>query len=179
MLARKPASQSPLVNPYTSAMITQSPKPENAKLRTTFLVSFCKPVSSCLMLCKDLPIFPNSVFKPVPHTWTIPSPPTTKVPEYKNGELSPPGRPISVVSFDSCLRTGTDSPVSKDSSTIKLLPSCRIPSAGTLSPSERMIISPRTTSRPAILLDAPSLITSALGLDMSRSASSARSVFCS
>ncbi len=50
-------------------------------------------------------------------------------------------------------------------------------SAGTRSPSETTMTSPRTTSRPGILFCSPSRITRALGLERSRKASRARSVF--
>ena len=120
-------------------------------MRTTRLVSFWSSVSSDSMACKDLPILPNSVYMPVAATFAMPTPPTTKVPEYMKGELSPPGRPISVDSSASVLCTGTDSPVSSDSSIIRLLQSSTIPSAGTLSSSERTMISPRTTSPPGMI----------------------------
>ena len=71
---------------------------------------------------------------------------------------------------DGVLRTGTDSPVSSDSSTDRLMPRRRTASAGTRSPSARTIRSPRTTSRPAIRRWAPPRTTSARGLERSRSA---------
>ena len=75
------------------------------------------------------------------------------------------------------LRTGTDSPVSKDSSAVRLVQDRRTASAGTRSPSARIAMSPRTTSRPAMRFFSPSRITEALGLDKSRKASKAPSVF--
>jgi hypothetical protein len=58
-------------------------------------------------------------------------------------------------------------------------PHSSTPSAGTRSPSDRTTRSPRTTSRPGILLRSPPLMTNARGLDRSRRASRVRSVFLS
>jgi len=74
------------------------------------------------------------------------------------------------------LLTGTDSPVSIDSSTDRLADCSSAMSAGTRSPSASSTMSPRTSSRLAILRATPSRSTSACGLDSSRSASSERSV---
>ena len=57
------------------------------------------------------------------------------------------------------LFTGTDSPVSMDSSTLKFLLSIKIMSAGTLSPSFKITISPTTIFLDGICISFPSLNT--------------------
>ena len=72
--------------------------------------------------------------------------------------------------------TGSDSPVSSDSSSIELVrrdAAARRPARGR--PRASSSRSPRTTSAPAMRSRSPSRTTSARGLDRSRSASSARS----
>jgi hypothetical protein len=72
--------------------------------------------------------------------------------------------------------TGTDSPVSSDSSIDTGAPSASRASAGTRSPSAIWIASPGTRPRASSCAQAPSRRTRATGLARSRSASSARSV---
>ena len=74
------------------------------------------------------------------------------------------------------LRTGTDSPVSRDSSSIKSCDLTRVASAATRSPSPMTMTSPRTTSRPAICNLSPSRTTKARGLARLRSASNTLSL---
>lgn len=69
-----------------------------------------------------------------------------------------------------CFKTGTDSPVNIDSSTVRLDASNSDMSAGIRSPSESRTMSPHTSSRPEILIVFPSRMTSACGPDSSRSA---------
>jgi hypothetical protein len=96
------------------------------------------------------------------------------------GRSSPPGRTrvTSSVKMPSrgSLRTGTDSPVSRDSSACRSLHERSTASAGTRSPSATSTMSPRATSLPGTYICRPSRITRARGLDRSRKASRARSV---
>ena len=125
----------------------------------------------------DWPILPISLCAPVAITSPIPVPRTTSEPENTYGRSSPPGRRLSRgASAREILRTGADSPVNSDSSICRSWHSLSAASAGTRSPSLSTTTSPRTTSRPAILLRTPSRITSARGLVRSRSASRTRSV---
>ena len=83
----------------------------------------------------------------------MPCPFTTNVPENTHGVASPPGGPMRAASAPGVarvLRTGTDSPVSADSSTERFTQSTITASAGTRSPSASRTTSPRTTSRPAM-----------------------------
>ncbi len=72
----------------------------------------------------------------------MPCPAVTRVPENTEGRSSPPGLSSARASADGNFRTGTDSPVSSDSSVERLMPRRRRPSAGTRSPSERTTRSP-------------------------------------
>ena len=139
-------------------------------------VSVCSIVGSGLVCSSALPILPSSVRGPVAAISTMPCPDVTRVPENTEGKSSPPGRSSARASADGTLRTGTDSPVSSDSSVERCSARRRRPSAGTRSPSARTTRSPRTTSRPAMRRRSPSRITRARGLERSRSASSACSV---
>ena len=87
----------------------------------------CGSISS-----SDCPIVPICVFRPVRVTLTTPWPLTTKVPA--NTDCS--------TVFD----TGSDSPVSMDSSSDNSCACNSVPSAGTRSPSARITLSSRTTS---------------------------------
>ncbi len=61
---------------------------------------------------------------------------------------SPPGWAIGLVPSQGVLRTGTDAPVSNDSSIDRLRQDTNAASAATRSPSDSTRMSPRTTSRP-------------------------------
>ena len=144
-----------------------------AAIRTSRAVSRCRgvdPVSSD-WIC--LPMRPRPVAAPVATTSATPCPLVTRLPEKIDGRSSPPGR--SSVSWPPAerLRTGTDSPVSSDSSAARFCAWRSTPSAGTRSPSATKTMSPRTTSRLAMRFRTPSRRTSARGLDRSRSAASA------
>jgi hypothetical protein len=119
------------------------------------------------------PVFPSCVAAPTARTLAVPVPRTTSVPEYSTVASSGADPPAAR------LRIGTDSPVSNDSSTSRFDEEIRATSAGTRSPSCTTTRSPRTSSRAAMRTRAPLRITSARGLERSRSASSARSVLCS
>jgi hypothetical protein len=148
-------------------------------VRTMEPVSFCSGVCSCSTAARAVPILPISDPAPVAFTIATPWPWTMRVPEYTKGVSSPPGRCRASPASPAALRTGTDSPVRRDSSADRLTPQRTTASAGTLSPSASIMRSPVTTSRPAILRLSPSRMTRARGLDRSRSASSVFSVFCS
>ena len=157
--------------------MVQSARPSTASPWTS------RPTSACSFVCSTstdwsaLPIAPISVRLPVARTSATPWPCTTRDPENTNGWSSPPGRAAACWPSQFTLRTGTDSPVRSDSSVARLLQDRTAASAGTRSPSVSTRISPGTTSRPAMRRCKPSRTTSARGLDRSRRASSARSVF--
>ncbi len=150
-----------------------------ARRFTKVPISLFSWVGSSLRESSAFPIFPISVFRAVAVTFTNPFPWTIIDPEYTNGRSSPPGMSIISPSIHSLFLTGTDSPVKRDSSASKLLLFRTRASAGTLSPSCKITVSPLTTSFPGILIVSPSRITSALGLARSFSASRAFSVFFS
>ncbi len=188
--ASTPCSQSPRVRPYTTTTMTQRVAPRAARRRTSRLVSSSIAVSSVSSDRSAFPILPSSVPLPVARTRATPWPWTTSDPEKTNGRSSPPGLAGPASGGDreagsapgggvriARLRTGTDSPVSSDSSTVRLVVSTRTASAGTRSPSTSMTRSPQTTSRPGIRFRLPPRMTSARGLERSRSASRARSAF--
>ncbi len=127
-------------------------------MRAVSRSSMVLPVSS---VASEAPMRPNSLRGPVAVTSARPWPRTSSVPE---NTLSP-----------ARLSTGSDSPVSSDSSAVRSVALISRASAGTRSPSARISRSPRTTSRPAMRLRSPSRSTIARGLERSRSASSARS----
>ena len=156
-----PASQSPRVATWYPARATDSTSANTATIFTILAVSRCSLVFSTSTASSDWPMRPNSVRSPVAITVARPWPFTTSVPEYTaaSGRFS----------------TGSDSPVSSDSSSIRSFAATSRASAGTRSPSSSRIRSPRTTSAPAIRVRTPSRTTTALGLDRSRNASSARS----
>ncbi len=166
----------PRVSPYMTTTTAHADMPTMANALTRRPVSRWSGVASIFTAASDFPIFPNSVETPTATTSAIPCPAVTRVPENTDGRSSPPGRSMAVAFSDATLFTGTDSPVRIDSSTAMLMPRRSMASAGTRSPSESTMRSPRTTSRPGILRLAPSLMTSARGLERSRSASSACSV---
>ena len=180
MPARNPCFHASALPPRVSAKATtttqQAPSPVIARRRTMRRVSVCSIVGSAFVCSRALPILPSSVRGPVAAISTMPWPEVTKVPENTEGKSSPPGRSRARASAEGTLRTGTDSPVSSDSSVARCSACRSRPSAGTRSPSARTTRSPATTSRPAIRRRWPSRITRARGLERSRSASSACSV---
>ena len=173
----RPSSQPPRVSADSSTTMAHSAAPSSANCRTKRVVSCCSGVDADTTPCKAPPIRPSCVRPPVAVTSTVPYPADTSAPENTNGRSSPPGAngPDSP-SRAARLRTGTDSPVSSDSSTDRSLASSTRASAGTRSPSRNSTRSPGTTSRPAMRTCCPSRTTSARGLDRSRRASSARSL---
>ena len=138
MPASRPSSQWPRVRPYTTTTSAAAPNPSSAIVRTRRSISRWRGVRSGSIVRRAVPIRPSSVPSPVSLTIAMPWPLTTSVPENTHGVASPPGRPIAserAWGSDSVLRTGTDSPVSVDSSTEKFTHCTSTPSAGTRSPS--------------------------------------------
>lgn len=128
----------------------------------------------------DFPMRPISVCIPIESTFTTHCHWTIMVPEKRKGRSSPPGLLfLKSIFSDADFLTGTDSQVSNDSSTLQFLLRKTTQSAGTLSHSCMMMISSFTTSLPAILICSPFLMTNALGLESSFSASNAFSVLFS
>ena len=115
---------------------------------------------------------PIAVTSPMPEPRTIKEPGKHARQVIAAGAMRLEGAPGAAA----ILRTGTDSPVSRDSSVWRSWLSTSTASAGTRSPSASTIKSPRTTSRPAMRLRSPSRMTRARGLVRSRSASRTRSV---
>ena len=178
MPASTPSSHPPRVSPYSSTVSVMTMALAIANIVTRRRVCSCSRGVSVSSVRRDCPILPISVRIPVDVTSAMPLPRTTSVPENTKGRSSPPvcGGPASVSGMLASLRTGTDSPVSSDSSSSRSSHCTTVASAATRSPSESTIRSPRTTSRPAMRTRSPSRITSARGLVRSRSDSSTRSV---
>ena len=175
--ARTASSHPPRRVPYSTTASAVTAPPTMANIRTNRRVWACNRGASVCSAPRDWPILPTSLRTPVAVTSAIPVPRTTSEPENTNGRSSPPGRLFkSFPSPRSTLRTGTDSPVSNDSSVCRSLHSTSTASAGTRSPSASTIRSPRTTSLPAMRTRSPSRITRARGLVRSRRASSTCSV---
>ena len=85
--------------------------------------------------------------------------------------LSPMGASAGT-SAAASFSTGTDSPVSAASCTLRFTDSSSLRSAGTLSPVSTETMSPTTSSRDSMTLITPSLITLQWGADIFSSASS-------
>lgn len=115
--------------------------------------------------CSDLAILPISVSSPVRMTIPCALPLTTMEEEYARFSLSPTEVYSSLLYMIwSSLATGRDSPVSKASSVSKLWQLNSLKSAGTVSPTLTMTISPGTTSFVGMMLALPLfLITWAFG----------------
>ena len=104
-------------------------------------------------------ILPNSVRAPVDTTTPRPLPACTTVPISAHPDSSASAVPAGVGSL--YLSTGSDSPVSTDSSHSRPLTSSSRTSAGTTSPSRNSITSPGTNSVTSTLAGCPSRITTA------------------
>ncbi len=110
-------------------------------------------------------IRPRALSGPVAVTTNTPRPRVTVVP----ADIAAAG-PVPAV-----LSTGTDSPVSADSSTCNAAPSTSHPSAGTMSPASTTTTSPGTICAAGTCCWAPPRTTRAVGAVSSLSAASARS----
>ena len=115
---------------------------------------------------------PISLRAPVAVTSARPWPATIIVPAYTHDAAAGPSIAPAAARF----ATGSDSPLSNDSSISRSLASSSRASAGTRSPSTSSRMSPHTTATPAMRSRWPSRQTRARGLVMSCSASSTRSV---
>ena len=131
--------------------------PMIASRRVSTAISVRKGDDSSSISTNERPIPPSLVRAPVPVTRMSPCPRTIRVPAYT---CPSPGN----------LSTASDSPVSMDSSAASSWACSTAPSAATRSPSVRIRMSSRTTSRPANRTGAPSRIASARGLERSRRA---------
>jgi hypothetical protein len=105
---------------------------------------------------------PSSVAGPVVVTTPRPRPLATMVPLKAMSVRSASGASGATDAVD--LSTGTDSPVSSDSSTRNELVATRRRSAGTRTPDSRSTTSPGTSSLEAISVVCPSRTTVAVGL---------------
>ncbi len=106
---------------------------------------FCKGVCISDALSSISAILPISVFIPVDTTTASALPCTTKVEENSIFFLSPKPAFLLGVSFED-FETAVDSPVNADSSHLRLLSLSSRQSAGTISPSSKIITSPATKS---------------------------------
>ena len=102
-----------------------------------FASARCRRGGSVSSVLKDCPILPISLRGPVAVTSAMPAPRTISAPENTCGRSSPPGRAGVILgeTARASLRTGTDSPVSSDSSACKSCACNNSASAGTRSPS--------------------------------------------
>ena len=114
---------------------------------------------------------PISVASPVPTTTPVPCPIVTSVPDHAEDDRSPSAASAATGSTD--FWTGTDSPVSADSSIWRLRAVIRRRSAGTRSPDARCTRSPGTSSSAGMVMRLPSRTTVALSDSMLRMAFSA------
>ncbi len=106
-------------------------------------------------------IAPSSVPAPVAYTTPVPRPLTTIVPAYPTPGRSP--RPVSAATVSVDLPTGSDSPVSIDSSTSRACASTRRMSAGTRLPDSSSTTSPGTREALATSRRRPPRTTRACG----------------
>ena len=173
MPASSPCSQSPRLRPQATARLAASPRPSTATQVTMRWVSCWTGVCPLVMACRDSPMRPSALRAPVATTMPRPEPCVTSVPEKTR---APDSSAAASGPVTACFITGTDSPVSNDSSTVRLDASSRCRSAGTRSPSASSTTSSTTSSRPAMRTAWPSRMTSARGLESSRRASSALSL---
>lgn len=178
MPASRPCTQSPPRSPCHS---TSSPLPASASVpnsRTSWRRLRCNGVAAGSIAASDAPMRPTCVPPPVALTSARPWPVVTRVPAYTCGRSSPPGGPAAAAASaasEGRLRTGTDSPVSRDSSTVSDWAWRSTASAATRSPSPSTIQSPGTISRVATRRTWPARSTRVCGVASSRRASSARS----
>ena len=118
-------------------------------------------------------IAPNSLRVPVPTMTPDPDPPCTTVPISAHEVSSAKDTAADTGATD--LATGTDSPVSTDSSHSRPVVVSRRRSAGTMSPSCRCTMSPGTNSRTSTRMGTPPRVTRAVFRICECSASAARS----
>ena len=156
----------------TSRLCSTATRNRNAHTATATMLSsfpmsasrFCRGVISLVSVPINPAIFPISVDIPVAVMIPTPLPQATVVDINAMLVLSP----ILFCPFGSspaALSTGTDSPVSADSSIFRFTASSSRRSAGTCLPTSRKTISPGTRSVPWISSSFPSRSTSALGLE--------------
>ncbi|OPZ88075.1 MAG: hypothetical protein BWY76_00142 [bacterium ADurb.Bin429] len=116
-------------------------------------------VSSVSALCTSVEIWPSSVLLPVAMTRPAACPAVTSVPEY--ARLWRSASAVAGGSGDVPFATGTDSPVSMDSSTRMSRTESRRKSAGTRSPASSNTTSPGTSNSASTRRAAPSRRTAA------------------
>ncbi len=179
MLSAMPASSAsshrPVINPWIATASALSPRPAIAKIATQRRVSASRPARAGTIFCSVVLMRPSCVRAPVAVTTAMPAPLTSRLPEYRLGRSSPPAAPCAGSADPSGrLRTGTDSPVSSDSSALTSSPATSSASAAMRSPSFTTSRSPTTTSRPAMRWRVPSRTTRACGALRSRSFASMR-----
>ena len=166
MPASAAPNQSPRAQAYSKPTTTLTNSPNTENHRTMWRVCRCSGVASTGRVPSTLPMRPMSLRAPVAVTSARAWPATTRV----------PANTVPAVALSACLATGSDSPLSRDSSTRRSLDRISRASAGTRSPSASSMRSPTTSSVPATRCRSPSRHTSARGLVMSCKASSTRSV---
>ncbi len=138
-----------------NARALASTRPTTAMRFTTRRVSRWIGVSSPPMFSSALPMRPRALRSPVAKHSTARGTPRHQCPR-EHCAMSLPAGPgtMPTANGHACLRTGADSPVSRDSSTARFEDSRRSMSAGTRSPSASSTMSPLTTSRPATRVSA-------------------------
>ena len=124
-----------------SAIVTSTPSTTMTRVSPATLR--CNGVGGGFALCVSPAIRPSSVDCPVAVSTARPRPRVIAVPAYTIEDRSASGVAVETGSID--LSTGTDSPVSVDSSTARPAAATRRPSAGTRSPSRRTTRSPGTS----------------------------------
>lgn len=161
--ASRPCSQPPRIATYSKVISRLEPRPSAANRTTARRISSCMGVAGERNVRNARPIRPTAVSVPMAVISAEPWPATTRVLAcIRLSWRSSPG--------EAERRTGTDSPVSMDSSSIMSSASRMRASAGTRSPSATSIVSPTTNSRAATHRIWPSRSTHARGLLRSRNA---------
>ena len=114
--ASKPVSQSPRVRPHPSANAAAIASPTTATRLTTSEVSRWMGVSPTVMPPSEAPMRPRALRAPVATTRHCAVPWVTRVPAKQRLADGSEGK---APACGACLRTGTDSPVRSDSSTLR------------------------------------------------------------
>lgn len=163
---RAPAVQEPSRQTNAPVARMQTEMPSTATRPASRVSSSCRRLARGVMLDSEPPMRPSAVAAPVAVTSATPSPCTIKVPAKSVSQ--PAAEPSDTSSF----ATGTDSPVSSDSSARTPCASTRLASQASRSPSLSKSRSPTTRSWLEIRWITPSRTTALRGLDRACRASS-------
>ena len=162
--ASSASGQLPPMPPWPTASRAHSPRASSVKREVSRRVWRWSRVGGGVTVARLRPICPNSVASARAFTSAQPRPLATSEPARIQ---SPP-----------CLATGSDSPVSSDSSSHRPTVSVRLASAATRSPSSSRSKSPKRSCSAAIARSTPARRTWARGADRRASSARARLLRC-